>query len=216
MIHRELNQLGFRLLERARKDPALFCRKVFSILYKTRTVRPASRPRKLERARAWAKRKGISPELQQQLLDKTTALFDEMEREGEFDWLPTLERAQHMLLLSPRHRIRTDFDMCRDEWARQRARELAERAAARKPVIDTCRALLQSAGLVEQQIGNYMLFVSSFLNVEEQTAPGSEDRRRRVEEAIRQLTRRHHDPTLVRRLADLILTTPRRPGPTDR
>jgi transcriptional regulator with XRE-family HTH domain len=215
VLHRELNGLGAGPMSKERKLAADFGRKVFRILYQTRQARPALRAlsdrgrrgqRRLGRCRAWAERKALPHEDLDHLHQTMTALFDDMAAKDELDWLPPADDAKHLMLLRPRHRLQTDFDMCRDEYLTRMAQEQEAREAARKPVIEAAMNLLKSAGLSGSALGNYLIFITAFLNVAESTQPGSPQRAQRIEEMIHAIERPYIDQSLLHRLAELVLS----------
>jgi len=206
VLHHELNGLGSRPMSKERKHAADFGRKVFRILYQTRQARPALRERRLGRCRAWAERKALPHDVLDHLHRTMTALFDDMAAEDELDWLPPADDAKHLMLLRPRHRLQTDYDMCRDEYLERMAREQAAREAARKPVIEAAMNLLKSAGLSGSALGNYLIFITAFLNVAESTQPGSPHRAQRIEEVIHSMERPYIDQSVLHRLAELVLS----------
>ncbi len=205
VLHRELNGLGAIPMSKERKHAADFGRKVFRILYQTRQTRPALRERRLGRCRAWAKRKALPPEAIDDLLRTMTALFDDMAAKDELDWLPPADDAKQLMLLEPRQRLETDYDMCRNEYLAGMAREQEAREAARKPVIEAAMNLLKSAGLSGGALGNYLIFITAFLNVAESTQPGSPQRAQRIEEVIHSMERPYIDQSLLHRLAELVM-----------
>jgi transcriptional regulator with XRE-family HTH domain len=205
VLHRELNGLGAGPMSKERKHAADFGRKVFRILYQTRQTRPTLRERRLGRCRAWAERKALPHDALDHLLRTMTELFDDMAAKDELDWLPPADDAKHLMLLRPRHRLQTDYDMCRDEYLERMAREQEAREAARRPVIEAAMNLLKSAGLSGSALGNYTIFITAFLNVAESTPPGSPQRAQLVEEKIHSLERPYIDQSLLRRLAELVL-----------
>ena len=204
VLHHELNGLGASPMSKERKLAADFGRKVFRILYQTRQTRPALRERRIERCRAWAERKALAPDVLDYLYKAMDALFADMAAKDELDWLPPADDAKHLMLLRPRHRLQTDFDMCRDEYLARMAREQEAREAARKPVIEAAMNLLKSAGLSGSALGNYVIFITAFLNVAESTQPGSPQRTQRIEEMIHAIERPYIDQSLLRRLAELV------------
>ena len=206
VLHRELNSLGASPMSKERKLAADFSRKVFRILYQTRQARPALRERRLIRCRAWAERKALPHEALNHLHRTMTALFDDMAAKDELDWLPPADDAKHLMLLRPRHRLQTDYDMCRDEYLARMAREQEEREAARKPVIEAAMNLLKSAGLSGSALGNYTIFITAFLNVAESTQPGSPQRAQRVEEVIHSMERPYIDQSVLHRLLELVVS----------
>lgn len=205
VLHRELDELGAKPMSKERKHAADFGRKVFRILYQTRQTRPALGERRLERCRAWAERKALPHEALDHLHRTMTALFDDMAAKDELDWLPPADDAKQLMLLPPRHRLRTDYDMCRDEYLAHMGREQEAREAARKPVIEAAMNLLKSAGLNGNALGNYAIFITAFLDVAESTEPGSPQRAQLVEEKIHSLERPYIDQSLLHRLAELVL-----------
>jgi len=200
-----LNELGAKAMSKERKVAADFGRKVLRILYQTRQSRPALRERRLKRCRAWAERKSLPRDTLDHLHDAASVFFDGMDKKGDLDWLPPPADAKHLMLLPPRHRLQTDYDMCRGEWMTQMAREHEAREAARKPVIEAALNLLKSKGLTDQQIGNYRSIITAFLNVAETTEPGSGARERRVAEILSGHQQPYIDQALLRRLADMVL-----------
>jgi hypothetical protein len=203
MLHHELNELGLQPMSKERKAAADFGRKVFRILYQTRQSRPALRARRLARCRAWAERKALTSDTLDYLCKAMFESFGEMEAKDELDWLPLAADAKHLMLLPPRHRLQTDYDMCRSEWMAQMAREHEARESARKPVIEAALNLLRSKGLTDQQIGNYRSIITAFLNVAETTEPGSTARTQRVEEIAHGHQQSYIDQALLNRLAEL-------------
>ena len=206
MLHQELNQLEAKPMSKERKMAADYGRKVFRILYQTRQLRPAPRARRLNRCRAWAERKALPSDALDYLYGVLSALFDDMDKKGELDWLPAAADAKHLMLLSPKLRLQTDYDMCRSEWMAQMFKEHQAREAARQPVIEAALNLLRSKGLIGQQIGNYRSIITAFLNVAETTEPGSTVRAQRVEEIAHSHQQPYIDQVLLRRLAELVFT----------
>ncbi len=212
MLHRELNGLGAKPMSKERKTVAEYGRKVFRILYQTRQLRPALRERRLTRCRAWAERKAVQADVIGYLCKAVTGLFEDMAVKGELDWLPPAEQARHLMLLSPRHRLETDYDLCRSEWLAQMSREHQAREEARKPVVEAALALLRSSGLIENRIANYRGIINAFLNVAETTQPGTAARERIMAEILRGHQQSYIDKSLLRRLAELVFTLRARPG----
>lgn len=206
MLHQELNQMRAKPMSKERKMAAEFGRKVFRILYQTRQLRPALRARRLARCRAWAERKALPSDALDYLYGVLSALFDDMDKKGELDWLPAAADAKHLMLLSPKLRLQTDYDMCRSEWIAQMFKEHQAREAARNPVIEAALNLLRSKGLTSQQVGNYRSIITAFLNVAETTEPGSAARAQRVEEITRSHAQPYIDQSLLRRLAQLVMS----------
>jgi transcriptional regulator with XRE-family HTH domain len=206
VLHHELNGLGASPMSKERKLAADFGRKVFRILYQTRQTRPALRERRLGRCRAWTERKALPHEALDHLFRTMTTLFDDMAEKDELDWLPPADDAKHLMLLRPRHRLQTDYDMCRDEYLERMAREQEAREAARKPVIEAAMNLLKSAGLSGGALGNYLIFITAFLNVAESTQPGSPQRAQRIEEMIHAIERPYIDKSMLHRLAELVMS----------
>jgi transcriptional regulator with XRE-family HTH domain len=212
MLHHELNGLGAKPMSKERKIVAEYGRKAFRILYQTRQLRPALRERRLKRCRAWAERKAVQADVIDYLGRVVTELFSDMETKGELDWLPPAEQAKHLMLLSPRHRLETDYDLCRGEWMERTAKEHQAREEARKPVIEAALALLRSSGLTENRIGNYRSIITAFLNVAETTQPGSPARERIMAEILRAHQQPYIDQALLRRLAELVFSLRVRPA----
>ena len=206
MLHHELNELGAKPMSKERKTAADFGRKVFRILYQTRQARPALRARRLTRCRAWAERKALPSKTLDYLCKVVSEFFGDMEARRELDWLPPAADAKHLMLLPPRHRLQTDYDMCRDEYLAQMAKEHEAREAARKPVIEAALNLLRSKGLAQNQIGNYRSIITAFLNVAETTEPASAARAQRLEEIAQGHKQSYIDQALLRRMAELIFT----------
>jgi len=206
MLHHELNGLGAKPMSKERKIVAEYGRKVFRILYQTRQLRPALRERRLRRCRAWAERKAVQADVIDYLGRVVTELFNDMEIKGELDWLPPAEQAKHLMLLAPRHRLETDYDLCRSEWMERTYKEHQAREEARKPVIEAALALLRSSGLTANQIGNYRSIITAFLNVAATTRAGSPERDRMMQTILSVHQQPHIDQALLRRLAELVFT----------
>lgn len=205
MLHQELNELGAKPMSKERGLAAEFGRKVFRILYQTRQSRPALRERRLKRCRAWAERKYLPRDALDHLHEAASVLFDDMDGKGQLDWLPPVVDARHLMLLPPRYRLQTDYDICRSEYLAQMLKEHEAREAARKPVIEAALNLLKSKGLTDQQVGNYRSIITAFLNVAETTEPGSAARAQRVEEIVASHKQPYIDQALLRRLAELVV-----------
>jgi transcriptional regulator with XRE-family HTH domain len=206
MLHQELNKLGARPMSKERGLAAEFGRKVFRILYQTRQLRPALRERRLKRCRAWAERKSLPRDVLDHLHEAASVLFDDMDGKGQLDWLPSVVDARHLMLLPPRYRLQTDYDMCRSEYLAQMLKEHEAREAAREPVIEAALNLLKSRGLTDQQVGNYRSIITAFLNVAETTEPGSTIRAQRVAEIARSHGQSYFDQAILRHLAELIFS----------
>ncbi|MBN2538098.1 hypothetical protein JXB37_07480, partial [candidate division WOR-3 bacterium] len=174
------------------------------VLYRTRGAERREREQKLARARSWAEGRGLDPGLLDRLGGAVVRLFAALEQAGDLDRLPLGEEVRRALARSPRRRVRTDDELCRRARVLEMAREQAARAAAREPVVIAARELLAAEGLSEAQAGNYSGFVLAFLGVAERWPPGSEERAERVVRAVTLDCRPHHDPELVRRLAELV------------
>jgi transcriptional regulator with XRE-family HTH domain len=212
MLHHELNGLGAQPMSKERKIVADYGRKVFRILYQTRQLRPALRERRLKRCRAWAERKAAQADVIDYLYKAVAGLFADMESKGELDWLPPAEQARHLMLLAPRHRLETDYDLCRSEWIERTYKEHQAREEARKPVIDAALAMLRSSGLTANQIGNYRSIITAFLNVAETTQPGSPARDRVVQTILSVHQQPHIDQALLHHLAELVFSLSVRPA----
>jgi transcriptional regulator with XRE-family HTH domain len=206
MLHQELNGLGAKPMSKERRIVAEYGRKVFRILYQTRQLLPALRERRLKRCRAWAERKAAQADVVDYLYKTVTGLFEDMEVKDELDWLPPAEQAKHLMLLPPRHRLETDYDLCRAEWLAQMSKEHQAREEARKPVIEAALALLRSSGLTENRIGNYRSIITAFMNVAETTRPGSPARERIMAEILHVHVQPYIDQVLLLRLAEKVLT----------
>jgi transcriptional regulator with XRE-family HTH domain len=206
MLHHELNGLGAKPMSKERKIAAEYGRKVFRILYQTRQLRPALRERRLRRCRAWAECKNMQADVIDYLRKAVTGLFEDMEGKGELDWLPPAEQTKHLMLLAPRHRFETDYDLCRSEWLVKMNKEHQAREEARKPVIEAALAMLRSSGLTENQIGNYRSIITAFLNVAESTQPGTPARERIMREIIGGHQQSYIDQALLNRLAELVFS----------
>jgi hypothetical protein len=128
------------------------------------------------------------------------------------DWLPPAEQARHLMLLAPRHRIETDYDLCRSEWIERTYKEHKAREEARKPVIDAALAMLRSSHLTANQIGNYRSIITAFLNVAETTQPGSPARDRVVQTILSVHQQPHIDQALLHHLAELVFSLSVRPA----
>jgi hypothetical protein len=102
--------------------------------------------------------------------------------------------------------------MCRAEWIAQKAKEHAAFEQKYQPTMEKAKALLRQAGLADQQAGNYLAFVTAFTNVARSTKPGSEERRKAVELQLKVGLRKWHDPALVDRLGQLVMSEWDRPG----
>ena len=206
MLHHELNESRMKPMSKERKLAADFGRKVFRILYQTRQSRAALRARRLARCRAWAERKALPAETLDYLYKVVSEFFGDMEAKGELDWLPLPADAKHLMLLPPRYRLQTDYDICRSEYLARMLKEHEAREAARKPVIEAALNLLRSKGLTENQIGNYRSIITAFLNVAETTETGSTARAQRVKEIVRGHQQSYIDQALLHRLPELIFT----------
>jgi transcriptional regulator with XRE-family HTH domain len=206
VLHQELNELGAKPMSEERNTAAGFGRKVFRSLYQTRKLRPALRERRLKRCRVWAESKKLPNETIDRLNEAMSVLFDDMDGKRQLDWLPPIDEARHLMLLPPRHRLQTDYDVCRHEYVTQLFEEHQAREVARKPVIEAALNLLRSQGLTKQQIGNYQSIITAFLNVAETTEPGSTARAQRVEEIARGHQQPHIDQSFLRRLAELVFS----------
>lgn len=205
-LFEELNRLGVPWPSPERRSLAGFARKVFRVLYRTRGAERREREQKLARARSWAEGRGLDGPVLDALGGAVARLFVEWEQAGDLDRLPLENAARRVMARSPRRRVRTDDELCRRARVLAMAREQAARAAAREPVIAAARELLAAEGLSEAQAGNYSGLVLAFLGVAERWPPGSEERAERVVRAVTLDCRPHHDPELVRRLAELVFS----------
>jgi len=118
-----------------------------------------------------------------------------------------ISRLAHGRIKSPALRFVLDFRLCRDEFALKRLEELRQRRAAFEPILAAAGALLQSSGLSLTNIGSYRAFIALFLRAARETQAPSPERARRIERIIKNLSRPYHDPALIRRLADLVLSS---------
>lgn len=213
-LYEELNRLGVAWPIPERRLLAAFGRKVFRALFRTRGAGQAARASRLARAWAWAEARGLDDEMLAGLGGAVVRLFAAFEKSGDLDRLPLEEEARALLARSPRRRVRSDDELCRRARVLEMAREQAARQAARQPVVEAARRLLAAEGLSAAEAGNYAGFVLAFLGVAERAAPGSEERAERVVRAVTDECRPHHDPELVRRLAELVYRRwDARPGP---
>ncbi len=203
-LHHELNRLGAPRFKPLRQDAVRFGRRVFRSLLASRGRPGAVRARQLARNEATAARRGLTPELIRYLETGVRDLFNNMEKEGELDWLPDEERARSVMLRSSRRRIETDWEMCAAEYAFERKRELNEYQKLAGPVIAEAEKLLESCGVKGSELGNYRGFITGLLNIARSTRPGSAERQARLEYLISISIRRWHDPALVRRLAGFV------------
>jgi hypothetical protein len=210
-LHHEFKAIGLPAGERWRRAGARMARRVFRILCETRDGDARNRKRRLERAQVWARKKTVPGELVEYLVDKVTGLFREMEQDGDLDWRPSLEDARATMAASPSSRVVTDEQMCRQEWIRQKEKEHGEFEQRFQPIVEKVKAHLASAGLVGSQAGSYLAFVTAFTNAARSTRPGSDERRRALENQMI-LVKKWHDPALVERIRDLVLAEWDRPA----
>ncbi|MEO0079188.1 MAG: helix-turn-helix transcriptional regulator [candidate division WOR-3 bacterium] len=204
MLHYELNLLKAPGGHPLRKAAVLFGRKVFRILLSTRGKDSSVQAKRLMRARASAGKQALPDDLTGYLEQRVRELFCDMEKEGELDWLPDIERAKRVMWRSPSRRIITDDRLCRDEfWQKQKA-ELEEHERLAGPIVEGAKRLLASAGITGNRLGNYLAFVNSFINIARTTKPDSTERTKRLEFLLATCTRKCHDPSLLRRLAEFV------------
>ena len=211
-LHREFRALGLAAGERWRRAGARLARRTFRIHCETRAGDAKNRQRRLDRARAWAKKQTLPGELIEHLGARVTGLFSDMEKDGDLEWRPSLEDAKKTMADSPGQRVLTDEQMCRAEWLEQKAKGHAAFEQKYQPIIEKAKALLKSSGLTDQQMGNYWAFVTAFTNVARSTRPGSDERRKAVELQLRFGLRKWHDPALVDRLGQMVMAEWDMPG----
>lgn len=205
MLHHELHAVGMKPLSRERRCVALYGRKVFRILLRDRRKPDKVRAKHLARARAWAvERAGDLPAIDH-VFSKVSELFADMEKQGELEWLPLREQAQAVMVRPPAKRILSDFRMCRSELAGRQLRELATLAALAGPIVQAAERMLRAGGISEVDLGSYRGFVNIFVKIGRETQTGSAERQRRLETALSH-RRAHHDPALLRRLAELVFS----------
>ena len=206
VLHQELTELGLKPMSEERKTAALFGGKVLRSLYRTRSSRPALRERKLKRSQEWATRNGLPEEVRRRLAEAMDSLFAAMEAGGQLELLPPVDEARHLMLLKPSKRFVSDEAMCHNDFVMRQYERFRVQEAARKPVIEAAVNMLRSEGLTKQQLGNYVCFITFFLNVAETTDPKSAARDRRLEEILEGHRAPHRDEAILRRLAELVLT----------
>ncbi|MBM3322668.1 helix-turn-helix domain-containing protein [candidate division WOR-3 bacterium] len=205
-LHHEFRALGLAAGEQWRTVGARLARRTFRILYEARGGDGKSRERRLNRARAWAVKKTLPGELIEHLGARVAGLFQDMEKDGDLEWLPSLDDARKTMATSPGERVLTDEQMCRAEWMAQKAKEHAAFEQKYEPIMEKAKALLRQAGLADQQAGNYLAFVTAFTNVARSTRPGSDERAKAVELQLRFGLRKWHNPALVDRIAQLVMS----------
>ncbi len=205
LLHREFSALGLSPGEPWRKVSARLARRTFRILYETRAGDAKQRARRLGQVRAWARKKALPEELIEHIGTRVAGLFSDMEKDGDLEWLPGLEDARKTMATSPGERVLTDEQMCRQEWLEQKAKEHDEFEQRFQPIVEKVKVLLRQAGLADQQMGNYLAFVTAFTNVARSTKPGSEERGKAVELQLKVGLRKWHDPALVDRLGQLVM-----------
>jgi transcriptional regulator with XRE-family HTH domain len=204
MLHCELNAVNAPPFHPIRRDACRYGRRVFKILTDTRRGREQRRGLRLARVEASAARRGVPDELTRYIRDGVTELFEDMEREGELDWLPDEERAQAVTLRSARRRLFTDTQMCASELAKRRAAEFAAVQKRAGPIIEAAKLLLEQAGVTGNRVGNYMGFVNGIINVAMASGPGTPQRQQQLERNLATCTRPCQDSALLRRLVELV------------
>jgi len=205
MLHFELNGLGAPAGSPVRQSAVMLGRAVFRILSDTRKADGAKREARIGRARKTAERQGSPEETVERVETKVKELFADMEREGDLDWLPDEAEAKSMMLRSGRRRLVTDAQMCRVEQARRMDEIQAELARRAQPIRAGAEQMVIAAGITDSRVGNYRSMVTGFLNVARSTVPGTDERRRKLDEMMKVSVRPSHDADLVRRIAEYVL-----------
>ncbi|MEO0078252.1 MAG: helix-turn-helix transcriptional regulator, partial [candidate division WOR-3 bacterium] len=141
-LHHEFGALGLSPDEPWRKVSARLARRTFRILYETRTGDEKQRARRLGRIRAWARSKALPEELIEHIGTRVTGLFCDMVKDGDLEWLPSLEDARSTMALAPRARILTDEQMCRQARLEQKAKEHAAFRQKYETLLEKAKALL--------------------------------------------------------------------------
>lgn len=215
LLHFELNQMGAPRFHDLRQAAVLLGRRVFRSLLATRHETEGAREERLARARAWAGKQGVPAEAIQHLETKVKDLFNDMEGDGELDWLPDDEQARRVMLRSARRRLDTDWNMCRLEDAIERKHQLDEYQRRSEPVIAGGMKLLEAAGITGNELGNYRGFIPAFIKVAGSTPPSSAERQKKLDYLLSVTTRHWHDLALLRRLAQFVFEhwDATKPGP---
>lgn len=205
MLHFELHQVSVPPGTPERQAAVMLGRAAFRVLFDTRSADCAMREARLARARKTAERKRVPKDVAGHVETKVKELFADMEREGELDWLPDEAEARTIVARSGRRRLETDAQMCRREFAASADAARMEFARRSQPIREGAERMVIESGITDNRVGNHRSMVTGFLNVARSTAPGSEERRKKLEEMLRVSLRDGMDESLVRRIADYTL-----------
>jgi len=180
----------------------------FSILYNTRSRRPATRDKRLAASEAeFAKASQLPLEVIRDVQDAARGHFGEMEMRGDLDWLPELSLDEYEASLLKPGRKRE----LREEQRREFARKIEEYEAARKAAVEQVwqevQPVLDEAGVAKERRTVYRRLAGACCTAVLNSEPGGEMERREIDGYIHepQWIRLGLDTALAQKLAGIML-----------
>jgi transcriptional regulator with XRE-family HTH domain len=203
-LHSVLNDLGAPAGSWLRRRMAWSARRVFHVLFHTRGAKERFRDERLAALRKRSMDKVLTDDVAQYVTVLVRYFFDDLQANDELDWLPPLEQARALMARKAGKRTVTDLQMCVAEYQGAYARYVAAFESVRKQANEAGLKVLDAARLEQSARSRYLVAFGSAANVARTTEPGSEKRRRLMEERFGGAYYARQDPKLVRRVAQAV------------
>lgn len=203
-LHSALDDLGAPGGSWLRRRMAWYARRVFHILFHTRGAKERFREERMAALRKRATDKVLTSDIAEYATVLVRYFFDDLQANDELDWLPPLEQARELMARKAGKRVVTDLQMCIAEYQEAYARYVAVFQDVSTQANEAGLRVLDAARLERSARSRYLVAFGSAANVARTTEPGSEKRKRLMEERFGVAFYARQDPRLVRRVAQAV------------
>jgi len=205
-LHSVLNRLQVSSASQERQQLAVYGRKVWGILNRTRLKNQEKRAGLLARAADKLEQENLAPvELARDVARQVAELFTRMEQSGELDKYPTTALAEKLAAQSPRRRVRTDADQSRQARLATLGQEQSEIYQDMEAARREARMLVEEQGVGRNLLRWYVNASCEFMQVARRTEPGSKQRDKAVDAILAKDQYQSCDRGLLKHLAHRVL-----------